>query len=110
MTNIIQSQFPPKYDVYIQGFGGGASLLFAKHYDKVQIYNDLNKNVYSLFYVLKDKQLFQQFKYKLDLTYYSKQLIIQFQYWIELIIIFMLTEQVLTLLEVFQHVYYQEEI
>lgn len=79
MTNIIQNQFPSKYDVYIQGFGGGASLLFAKHYDKVQIYNDLNKNVYSLFCVLKDKQLFQQFKYKLDLTYYSKQLNEQFK-------------------------------
>lgn len=74
MTDIIINQFPNKFDVYIEGFGGGASVLFSKPYNAVEIYNDLNQNVYSLFYVLQNKQLFQQFKRKLDLTYYSKQL------------------------------------
>ena len=74
MTDIIINQFPNNFDVYVQGFGGGASILFSKPYSSVQIYNDINQNVYSLFYVLQNKQMFQQFKYKLDLTYYSKQL------------------------------------
>ena len=62
MTDIIKKHFPYNYNVYIQGFGGGASLLFSKHPEKCQIYNDLNKNVYSLFKVLSDKNLFCKLK------------------------------------------------
>ena len=29
MTDIIINQFPRDYDVYVEGFGGGASVLFA---------------------------------------------------------------------------------
>ena len=71
MTDIIISHFPKDYSVYIEGFGGGASVLFAKEKDKLEIYNDLGRNVYSLFKVLSDKELFEQMKDKLDLTYYS---------------------------------------
>lgn len=74
MTDIIKQYFPNNYDVYVQGFGGGASLLFSKQQEKCQIYNDLGKNVYSLFKVLSDKSLFYQLKDKLDLTYYSADL------------------------------------
>ena len=71
MTDTIVSHFPKDYSVYIEGFGGGASVLFAKEKDKLEIYNDLGKNVYSLFKVLSDKELFERMKEKLDLTYYS---------------------------------------
>lgn len=74
MTNIIISHFPKDYSVYIEGFGGGASVLFAKERDKLEIYNDLGRNVYSLFKVLSDKELFEQMKDKLDLTYYSSDI------------------------------------
>lgn len=74
MTEIIKSYFPNNYEVYVQGFGGGASLLFSKEQEKCQIYNDLGQNVYSLFKTLSDKTLFFQLKQKLDLTFYSSDL------------------------------------
>ena len=74
MSDIIISHFPKDYAVYIEVFGGGASVLFAKEKDKLEIYNDLGKNVYSLFKVLSDKELFEQMKEKLDLTYYSSDI------------------------------------
>lgn len=71
MTDIIISHFPKTYDIYVEGFGGGASVLFAKNKDKVEVYNDLGRNVYSLFKVLSDEDLYKQMKDKLDLTFYS---------------------------------------
>ena len=74
MTDIIISHFPHDYNLYIEGFGGGASVLFAKQNKGMEIYNDLGKNVYSLFKVLSDKELFCQMKEKLDLTFYSSDI------------------------------------
>lgn len=70
-TDILIENFPSSYDIYIEGFGGGASLLFSKEISSKEVYNDLGKNVYSLFKVLSDKEMFYRFKEKLDLTYYS---------------------------------------
>lgn len=63
--------FPTDYDVYCEGFGGGASVLFAKEKDPLEIYNDLGQNVYSLFKTLSDKEAFARLKEKMDITYYS---------------------------------------
>ena len=40
----------------------------------VVIYNDLERNVYSLYKVLSDKDLFTKFKEKCDLIYYDEDL------------------------------------
>lgn len=74
MTNIIIEQFPKDYEVYVEGFGGGASVLFEKEKTPLEVYNDLGENVYSLFKVLSDKEMFERLKEKLDLTYYSEEL------------------------------------
>ena len=74
MTNIIIDQFPKEYEVYVEGFGGGASILFEKEKTPLEVYNDLGENVYSLFKVLSDKEMFERLKEKLDLTYYSEEL------------------------------------
>jgi len=74
MTDIIIEQFPKDYEVYVEGFGGGASVLFQKEKTPLEVYNDLGENVYSLFKVLSDKDMFQRLKEKLDLTYYSEEL------------------------------------
>ena len=76
MYKEIMQFFPPQenYVTYIEPFGGGASLLFQKHPSPVEIYNDLEENVYSLFKVLADKKLFSQFKEKCDLSYYSAKI------------------------------------
>lgn len=74
MTNIIIEQFPKDYEVYVEGFGGGASVLFEKEKTPLEVYNDLGENVYSLFKVLSDEEMFNRLKEKLDLTYYSEEL------------------------------------
>lgn len=74
MTKIILSHFPKDYDVYVEGFGGGASVLFEKVQEGIEIYNDLGENVYSLFKCLSDKDMFNELKHRLDLTPYSHQL------------------------------------
>ena len=74
MLDTIKDNFPPQYDVYVEGFGGGASLLFSKDPGGVEVYNDLGENVYSLFKVLSNKEMFQRLKERLELTYYSEQL------------------------------------
>ncbi len=74
MTDILKKYFPQKYNIYVEGFGGGASLMFSKDPDGIEIYNDLGENVYSLFKVLSDKEAFQKMKERLELTPYSAQI------------------------------------
>ena len=79
MTDIIISHFPKKYNLYIEGFGGGASVLLAKTDYGPEIYNDLGSNVYSLFKCLSDEKMFNELKTKLDVTYYSRDIFNQFR-------------------------------
>jgi len=76
MYKEILAHFPDKetYDTYLEPFGGGASILFQKEPSPIEIYNDLEENVYSLFRVLSDKKMFKEFKEKCDTVYYSKQI------------------------------------
>lgn len=74
MTDIIIGQFPKDYEIYVEGFGGGASILFAKLQSGIEVYNDINENVYALFKVLSDKGAFERLKQRMDLTPYSAQL------------------------------------
>ncbi|PCI27298.1 hypothetical protein COB55_06020 [Candidatus Wolfebacteria bacterium] len=73
--NII-SEFPIEgsYDTYIEPFGGSFSIGLKKEETEIEIYNDMEQNVYSLYKVLSDKDLFDKFKHKCDLSYYSEQL------------------------------------
>lgn len=76
MMDEIQSRFPENIKdlVFIEGFGGGASALFSKDPYGVEIYNDIDRNVYALFKVISDCKLFKCFKNKLDVTPYSRDL------------------------------------
>lgn len=77
MANEILKYFPEKetYDTYIEPFGGSYALGFKMEYvPPIEIYNDLEKNVYSLYKVMSDKKLFEQFKEKCDLCYYISDL------------------------------------
>ena len=65
-------------DVYIEPYGGGASVLFHKEQSPIEIYNDIDHNVCSLFFVLADKKKFKQFKSKCDVTYYSREIFKKF--------------------------------
>lgn len=73
MFNEIIKHFPVDYSIYIEPFGGSFSVgLKVDNPAPCEIYNDLDKNVYSLYKVLQDKVLFEQFKHKADLSIYSE--------------------------------------
>lgn len=50
-------RFPEEYERYIEVFGGGGSILFAKRQSKFEVYNDFNNNLTNLFMVVKEKPM-----------------------------------------------------
>jgi len=74
MTEIILGLFPSRYTTYIEGFGGGASVLLSKPIGTCEIYNDLYENVYSLMKVISSDEDFKKMKETLDKLYFSEQL------------------------------------
>jgi DNA adenine methylase len=68
-NNIIQYfPSPDEYDLYIEPFGGSYSIgLKLDPIPKMEIYNDIDNNVYALYKVISDDKLFNEFKEKLDL-------------------------------------------
>ena len=76
--NII-AHFPEKgsYDTYIEPFSGGYSIGLQTPDEQIapmEIYNDLYSNVYTLFKVISDKDLFWKFKELCDCAYYSEEM------------------------------------
>lgn len=62
----------PEHDKYIEVFGGGASLLFAKKPTGFEVYNDLDQDLTNFFRVLRDPTQFQRFLQLVSLTPYSR--------------------------------------
>jgi DNA adenine methylase len=55
---IIYAMFPPKYDRYIEPFGGSGAVLFGKKQpDKFEVYNDYNHNLVNLFRCIRDRPM-----------------------------------------------------
>jgi len=82
MFNKILPYFPKssEYTTYIEPFSGGFTLgLRLDSIPPIMIYNDLEKNVYSLYKVLSDKNYFEKFKEKCDLAYYSEDIRTEFK-------------------------------
>ena len=67
-------------DIYIEPFGGSATILFHKKPSPIEIYNDLYHNVYALFWTLSQKPLFKEFRSKCDLIYYSRKIFDDYVY------------------------------
>ncbi len=91
--NIIE-HFPNNnsYDTYIEPFGGSYSIgLNMCPPAKIEIYNDIENNVYSLYKVLSDESLFKIFKDKIDLVPYSEKIREEFKKYLK--------ERELTILE-----------
>lgn len=66
---------PPheSYRIFVEVFGGGASLLFAKRPSPVEVYNDINEGLFNLFSVLRDPEKFEEFKRLVELTPFSRK-------------------------------------
>lgn len=66
-------KFIPPHRIYVEPFGGGASLLFAKKPSPVEVYNDLDSGLVNFFRVIRDPELFKRFYKKIILTPYSRE-------------------------------------
>jgi DNA adenine methylase len=72
MTAKLLKLIPPHH-TYVEVFGGGASLLFAKKPSPVEVYNDLDSGLVNFFRVLRDPDKFEQFYKKVYFTSYSRE-------------------------------------
>jgi DNA adenine methylase len=82
MFNEIMNYFPKsdEYNTYIEPFSGSFSLgLKIEPIPPIQMYNDLEQNVYSLYKVLSDPDMYRVFKEKCDLALYSEDLRAEFK-------------------------------
>jgi DNA adenine methylase len=62
----------PRHRVYVEPFGGAASVLLRKEPSKVEIYNDINRNLYDFFKTLQDPDRRARLIERLSLTPYSR--------------------------------------
>ena len=62
----------PEHQTYVDVFGGSGAILLGKRPGKVEVYNDLNRKMTSLFNVLSDKRKTQELIRRLELTPYSR--------------------------------------
>jgi len=63
----------PSHRTYVEVFGGGASLLFAKQPSLAEVYNDLDSDLVNLFRIIRDPSTFQEFQKLVSLTPYSRE-------------------------------------
>lgn len=63
MAKWIMSHFPP-HDLYVEPFGGSAAVLLQKPRSHMEVYNDLDLNIWNFFYVLRTwpKSLIEEIK------------------------------------------------
>ena len=62
----------PKHDVYVEPFGGAASVLIRKPPSKVEIYNDLNEELVNFFKILRNQHTAQRLVNMLEHTPFSR--------------------------------------
>ena len=82
----IYKYFPPNdsYSSYIEPFMGSLVVGLNLPNPKCScIVNDLNKNIYSFFKVLQDKEMFERLKEKLDIIFYSEDIFKESHKWLK---------------------------
>jgi len=65
------SHFPP-HRVYVEPYGGGASVLMRKNRSYAEVYNDLDGEVVNIFRVLRDAETAEQLREAVSLTPFSR--------------------------------------
>jgi DNA adenine methylase len=71
LADWIISHFP-KHNCYVEAFGGAGSVLIKKKPSRVEIYNDMNREIVNLFKVLRDKKKSDELRRLLSLTPYAR--------------------------------------
>ena len=69
----------PEHHCFVEVFGGGASLLFAKEPSKVEVYNDIDGDVVAFFKVFHDPEALEVLKRKCFYTPYSRDLYAEYK-------------------------------
>ena len=67
----------PQHDCYVEVFGGAAHVLLQKTRSPVEVYNDIDSNIYTLFKVLRNEKAFEKFYEMCQLTPYSREQVIE---------------------------------
>lgn len=63
----------PKHRVYVEPFGGAASVLMQKPRSYAEVYNDLDDRIVNVFRVLQDRVMSRELEDKLKLTPFSRR-------------------------------------
>jgi DNA adenine methylase len=63
----------PKHRIYVEPFGGAASVLMQKERTYAEVYNDLDDSVYSLFKVMSRLETCQDLRLQLEQTPFSRR-------------------------------------
>ena len=73
--NLITKLLPliPPHKKYIEVFGGGATMLFAKELVENEVYNDIDQGLVECFWAIKDAKIFNPFFHFLNWTPYSRE-------------------------------------
>ena len=65
-------KFVPIHNIYVEVFGGAGHFLFAKEPSKIDVYNDLDKNLYNFFSVLRNPVEYEELIKMIELSPYSR--------------------------------------
>lgn len=73
--NMVRRLLPliPPHRTYVEPFGGGAALLFAKPPSPLEVYNDIDSDLVNFFRVLRDPKKFARLYRLVALTPYSRE-------------------------------------
>lgn len=63
----------PPHRIYVEPFGGGASMLVAREPSAVEVYNDRDSGLVNFFRVLRNKKQFEEFRRLASLTPFSRE-------------------------------------
>ena len=61
-----------EHHTYVEPFGGGASLLFAKDPSPVEVYNDIDEGLVNFFRIIADPRTFRKFYHRVEVLPYTR--------------------------------------
>jgi DNA adenine methylase len=78
-TKIIPVLANIPHELYVEPFGGGASVLMGKEPSKAEVYNDIHGDLVNLFRVLSDPDSFELFYRRVGMLPHSRQLYYEYR-------------------------------